>query len=443
MLSQAERRAKIGAVVRVSSGNFVEMYDFMVYGYYAKSIGDAFFPSKDAFASLMASLATFGVGYLMRPLGALVLGAYIDHHGRRKGLLLTLALMAFGTMTVAFTPGYATLGVAAPLIVVAGRLLQGLSAGVELGGVSVYLAEIATPGNRGFYTAWQSASQQVAVMVAAAIGVALSLVVPPSTMSVWGWRVPLIIGCMVIPLIFWFRSSLQETQVFERQAVKPSPARILAIVAANWKVVATGMLMSVFTTTAFYLITAYTPTFGKETLHLSATGVMLVTLAIGASNFIWLPIGGAISDRIGRSFMLYAVPIATIATIYPLMLWLAAGPSVARLLAVGLWVSAAFGLYNGSMIPRLAEIAPPEVRTAAFSLAFSLAAGIFGGFTPVVATWLIHVTGNRAAPGLWLSFGAGLSLLGVFLSRNQGVGMATDFAEQAAAIVALEPAAAE
>ena len=443
MLSQAERRAKIGAVVRVSSGNFVEMYDFMVYGYYAKYIGDTFFPSKDAFASLMLSLATFGVGYLMRPLGALVLGACIDHHGRRKGLLLTLALMAFGTMTVAFTPGYATLGVVAPLIVVAGRLLQGLSAGVELGGVSVYLAEIATPGNRGFYTAWQSASQQVAVMFAAAIGVALSLIVPPSAMSVWGWRIPLIIGCMVIPLIFWFRASLEETEVFRRQAVKHSPGRVLRIVAANWRVVGTGMLMSVFTTTAFYLITAYTPTFGKETLHLSATGVMLVTLAVGASNFIWLPIGGAISDRIGRSFMLYAVPITTIATVYPLMLWLADGPTIAKLLIVGLWVSLAFGLYNGSMIPRLAEIAPPEVRTAAFSLAFSLAAGIFGGFTPAVATWLIHVTGNRAAPGLWLSCGAALSLLGVFLSRNQGVGMATDFGEQADAIVDLEPAAAQ
>ena len=443
MLSQEERRSKIGAVVRVSSGNFVEMYDFMVYGYYAKYIGDTFFPSKDAFASLMLSLATFGAGYLMRPLGALVLGAYIDHHGRRKGLLLTLALMAFGTLTVAVTPGYATLGVLAPVIIVAGRLVQGLSAGVELGGVSVYLAEIATPGRRGFYTAWQSASQQVAVMFAAAIGVALSLIVPPATMSVWGWRIPLIIGCMVIPLIFWFRSSLEETEVFKRQAVKHSPSQIFALVAANWKVVGTGMLMSIFTTTAFYLITAYTPTFGKETLHLSATGVMLVTLAIGASNFFWLPIGGAISDRIGRSFMLYAVPIATIATGYPLMLWLAAGPSVLKLLLVGLWLSIAFGLYNGSMIPRLAEIAPPEVRTAAFSLAFSLAAGIFGGFTPAVATWLIHVTGNRAAPGLWLSCGAALSLLGVFLSRNQGVGMAADFGEQTGAIVELQPAAAE
>jgi MFS family permease len=428
MLSQAERRAKIGAVVRVSSGNFIEMYDFMVYGYYAKYIGDTFFPSKDAFASLMLSLVTFGAGYLMRPLGALVLGAYIDHHGRRAGLLLTLALMAVGTLTVAFTPGYAALGLAAPLIVVAGRLLQGLSAGVELGGVSVYLAEIATPGNRGFYCAWQSASQQVAVMFAALLGVALSLLVPPATMSVWGWRVPLIIGCLIIPLIFWFRSSLEETEVFKRRSVRHSQADILRLVAANWRVVATGMMMSVFTTTAFYLITAYTPTFGKQALHLSALGVMLVTLAVGASNFIWLPVGGAISDRIGRSFLLYAVPIAGVASGYPVMNWLVADPSAVKLLAAELWISALFGLYNGAMIPRLAEIAPPEVRTAAFALAFSLATAIFGGFTPAIATYLIHVTGDRAAPALWLSLAALISLAGVFLSRNQGVSRHADFA---------------
>ena len=216
MLSQAERRAKIGAVVRVSSGNFVEMYDFMVYGYYAKAIGAAFFPSSSPYASLMLSLVTFGAGYLMRPLGAIVLGAYIDRHGRRAGLLLTLALMAVGTLTVALTPGYATLGLLAPLIVVAGRLLQGLSAGVELGGVSVYLAEIATPGNRGFYTAWQSASQQVAVMFAALIGVALSFVVPPEAMGAWGWRIPMLIGCMILPLIAWLRGSLEETEAFKR-----------------------------------------------------------------------------------------------------------------------------------------------------------------------------------------------------------------------------------
>src|SRR5262249_34891713 len=160
------------------------------------------FPNSSEYASLMLSLATFGSGYLMRPLGALVLGAYIDHHGRRKGLLLTLALMAIGTLSIACMPGYATLGLFAPLLVVLVRLVQGLSAGVEIGGVSVYLAEIAPPERKGFYVSWQSGSQQVAVVFAALLGIALSNWLRPEEMLAWGWRVPLLIGSMLIPFIF-------------------------------------------------------------------------------------------------------------------------------------------------------------------------------------------------------------------------------------------------
>src|SRR5579862_8548152 len=189
-MTSSERTAKIWSVVRVSSGNFLEMYDFMVFGYYAAAIGKAFFPSGNNFGSLMLSLMTFGAGFLMRPLGAIVLGAYTDRHGRRAGLLLTLSMMSIGIFTIACTPGYATIGLLAPLLVLFGRLLQGFSAGMELGGVSVYLSEIATPGHKGFYVSWQSASQQVAVMFAAALGVALSSILSPQKMLAWGWRLP-------------------------------------------------------------------------------------------------------------------------------------------------------------------------------------------------------------------------------------------------------------
>src|SRR6476659_4774031 len=168
------RTSQVRRVVRVAAGNALEMYDFQIYGYYAAAIAFTFFPSGNEYASLMLSLATFGAGFLMRPLGAIVLGAYIDHHGRRKGLLVTLALMAVGTLSIAILPGYVAIGLAAPLLVLVGRLLQGFSAGVELGGVSVYLAEMATPGNKGFYVAWQSGSQQVAVMCAALLGYAIA-----------------------------------------------------------------------------------------------------------------------------------------------------------------------------------------------------------------------------------------------------------------------------
>src|SRR5258705_7974795 len=200
MITPAERKSKIWSVVRVSSGNFLEMYDFMVFGYYAATIGKAFFPSNSAFGSLMLSLMTFGAGFLMRPLGALVLGAYTDRHGRRAGLLLTLSLMSIGIFSIAFMPSYATIGLLAPLLVVVGRLLQGFSAGMELGGVSVYLSEIATPGHKGFYVSWQSGSQQIAVMFAASVGVVLNSILPPEKMEQWGWRVPLLLGCTLLML---------------------------------------------------------------------------------------------------------------------------------------------------------------------------------------------------------------------------------------------------
>ena len=417
-LTPAERRAKIGAVIRVASANFLEMYDFMVYGYYASYIARTFFPTGSEFASLMLSLMTFGVGYLMRPVGAIVLGAYIDRRGRRQGLIVTLGLMAIGTFTIAATPGYATIGLAAPIIIVIGRLLQGLSAGVELGGVSIYLAEIATRGRRGFYCSWQSASQQIAVAFTALIGLVLTGIITSDEMAAWGWRIPLILGCAIIPLILWLRRSLEETAAFKTMRHPRKASEVFGIVAANWRLVFVGMLLVVFTTTSFYLITAYTPTFGKQALHLAPRATFIVTMFVGLANFVWLPIGGAVSDRIGRRPLLFGVTIATLLTAYPAMTWLVAAPSFERLLAVELWFSFFFGMYNGAMVPLLVEIMPPAVRTAGFAFAYSLATAIFGGFTPAICTYLIERSGNNAAPALWLMAGAAISLVGVLLSQR-------------------------
>jgi metabolite-proton symporter len=418
-MAEAPGKPRVGAVLRVASGNFLEMYDFIVYGYYAVYIGKTFFPAGSEFASLMLSLVTFGAGYLMRPIGAIVLGAYIDRKGRRQGLIVTLGLMAVGTLTIAATPSYAAIGLAAPIIVVVGRLLQGLSAGVELGGVSVYLAEIATPGRRGFYCSWQSASQQLAVVFTALIALVLTGLVTAEQMGVWGWRVPLFIGCLIIPVILFLRRSLEETPAFQKMEHHARKAAdVFRVVAENWRIVLSGMMLVVFTTTSFYLITAYTPTFGKQALHLDARAAFLVTLCVGLSNFLWLPIAGSLSDRVGRRPLVTTVPILALLTAYPAMSWLVSSPSFAHLLAVELWFSALFGFYNGGMVPMLVEIMPASVRTAGFSLAYSLATAVFGGFTPAICTYLIERTGNKAAPAMWLMTAALVSLGGVFLSRK-------------------------
>ncbi|WP_420715696.1 MFS transporter [Cupriavidus sp. D39] len=407
-------------VFRVVSGNFLEMYDFMVYGFYAAAIAKTFFPSGNEFASLMLSLATFGAGFLMRPLGAIILGAYIDHHGRRKGLIMTLVLMALGTLLIACVPGYASIGVAAPLLVLAGRLLQGFSAGVELGGVSVYLAEIAKPGKKGFYVAWQSASQQVAVIFAGLLGVVLHSMLSPEEMGEWGWRIPFLIGCLIVPFLFLIRRSLEETEEFKTRKHRPSINEIYRSMLENWRIIVAGCMMVVMTTVSFYMITAYTPTFGKTVLKLDDVDNLIVTMCVGLSNFIWLPLMGALSDRVGRKPLLVIFTILTLLTAYPAVSWLVAEPSFGRLLMVELWLSFLYGSYNGAMVVTLTEVMPPAVRTAGFSLAYSLATALFGGFTPAISTYLIHSTGNKAAPGLWLMFAAACGLIATLVIFRGG-----------------------
>jgi MFS transporter, MHS family, citrate/tricarballylate:H+ symporter len=419
MITSSERKSKIWSVVRVSSGNFLEMYDFMVFGYYASAIGKAFFPSGSPFVSLMLSLMTFGAGFLMRPLGALVLGAYTDRHGRRAGLLLTLGMMSIGIFSIACMPAYASIGLLAPLLVVIGRLFQGFSAGMELGGVSVYLSEIATPGHKGFYVSWQSGSQQVAVMTAASIGVVLNSILPPEKMQQWGWRVPLLLGCIIVPFLYRLRKSLAETDEFLARKHRPGTSEILRSLRVNWTIVLVGTFMVTMTTVSFYMITAYTPTFGSSVLHLSSADSLIVTLCVGASNLFWLPIMGALSDRIGRRPLLLGCTLLMLITAYPTMLWLVHNPSFARLLTVELWFSFIYGSYNGAMVVFLTEIMPIDVRTSGFALAYSMATAIFGGFTPALCTYLIHISGNRAVPGLWLSFAAACGLVATIFAKPQ------------------------
>jgi MFS transporter, MHS family, citrate/tricarballylate:H+ symporter len=404
-------KSRLGAILRSTSGNFLEQFDFFLFGFYANAISKAFFPSDNETTALLLTFTTFWLGALMRPVGAIVLGAYIDRIGRRTGLIVTLAIMAMGTVFIAICPTYASIGIAAPIIVLIGRLLQGFSAGVELGGVSVYLFEIATPGNKGFYTSFQSASQQVAIFVAAIIGFVLSESMPADQVAAWGWRIPFFIGCLIVPFIFVLRRSLEETPAFLAMKKHPTTSEVFSSAAANWRIILLGMLMVAMTTVTFYFVTVYTPTFGKNVLKLTTRDALLVTLFVAVTNFIWLPIGGAISDRIGRKPVLLAIAGLSLVTAYPMLSWLVVDPTFSKMLIVELVFSFYFGVYNGAMVAALTEVVPAHVRTTCFSLAFSLAAALFGTFTPLASTWLIAETGNRASPAYWLMFAAASGII--------------------------------
>ena len=417
--AHSTQSSKIATVFRVTSGNFLEMFDFFLFGFYASHISAAFFPTGVEISSLVLTFATFGAGFLMRPLGALILGPYVDKVGRRQGLIVTLSIMAMGTILIAFVPSYATIGLAAPFLVLSGRLLQGFSAGVELGGVSVYLSEMATPGHKGFYVSWQSASQQVAIVVAALLGYGLNKWLAPDQISAWGWRIPFFIGCLIVPFIFVIRRSLQETEAFLARKHHPRADEIFRSIAENWRIVIAGVMMVMMTTVSFYLITVYTPTYGKSVLKLTEIDSLLVTLCVGVSNFLWLPVMGAVSDRVGRRPVLVVFTALAILTAYPALSWLVAAPSFEKMLMVLLWLSFLYASYNGAMVVALTEIVPASVRTAGFSLAYSLATTL-GGLTPYISTLLIQQTGDKAAPGLWMTFAAACGLLATFLVYRRG-----------------------
>ena len=410
-------RSLAWSALTATSGNFLAAFDFFIFGIYASAIGRAFFPADSEYASIMLSFATFGVGFLIRPLGAIVVGGYIDRHGRRKGLILTLALMGVATLVMAVVPGYQTIGLIAPILVVLARLTQGFSEGGELPGVAVYLSEIAKKGNKGLVVSLQPASQQVAVILLGLLGVLLSAFLRPEQMDSWGWRVPFLIGCTLIPFLFILRRTLPETEEFLSRARYPTPMEILQSLVIYWRLLLLGILTVAMTTVSFYFITAYTPTFGRQVLKLAAGDTLLVTMCVGISNLIWQLISGFVSDRIGRRPILIACAVLTLLTAYPALSWLVAAPSFTRLLLVELWLSFLYAWYNGTMAVWMTEIMPAHVRATSFSFAYNIAVALFGGFTPFISTYLIHETGNSAIPGVWLSIAAAASLLAALVVK--------------------------
>lgn len=242
-------------------------------------------------------------------------------------------------------------------------------------------------------------------MLAAALGVVLASLISAQDMAAWGWRVPLLLGCLIVPVLFFLRRNLQETEAFSKMHAPPKIKEILHTCQKEWRIIATGLFIVLMTTTSFYIITAYTPSFGNMVLHLSTSTSLAVTLCVGMSNFLLLPAFGALSDKVGRKPLLITATILAILTAYPAMNWLVRAPSFMRLLSVELWLSLLYSAYNAAAVVYLTEIVPPRIRTTGFSLAYSLATCV-GGFTPTICTWLIHTTGNRAIPGLWLALAA-------------------------------------
>jgi MFS family permease len=395
------------AIVATIAGNALEFYDFLAYTTFALYIGNAFFPARTEFERLLLSLATFGVGFFTRPLGGLLIGAFGDRAGRRPALMLTIGLMAVGTLAVAATPGYASIGMAAPLILVASRLIQGLALGGEVGPSTAVLLECAPPGRRGAYTSWQTASQSMAILACGLIGVALGLALTKQQLADWGWRVPFALGLIVVPIGLYIRRRLPETLL---EAGTRDSADVLRLLwRGHRRSLVLAILVIMCLTISIYVIN-YLTTYALTALGLPASVAMLSTLTlgvVGAGTAFW---SGRLSDRLGRRPVLILSRVAFILVIYPAFVFLVDQKTAWALVMVTALLSLLQVPGAVAAMAAVAEIFPNAVRCSGFAIAYAVSVSVFGGTTQYVIAWLIHRTGDPLSPAYYVIFTSLISL---------------------------------
>ncbi len=403
-------------IIAASIGNAMEWFDFLVYGYFAVTISKVFFPGADETASLLLTLGTFGAAYVVRPIGAIVIGAYTDRFGRRAGLTLSIMLMVIGTTMTAVTPGYATIGLAAPILILLARLTQGFSVGGEFGSAVTFLAE-QTASRKGFVASWQWASTGITGFLASGFGLVLSSVLSPEQLTDWGWRVPFLFGILVGPVGLYIRRRLDETPEFVE--IEPARTPVRDMVRAHPIEALLAIGISAISNSSAYII-LYIPTYAIKELHLPQATGFTATLVGAVILGIASPFAGHLSDKLGRGGILTGTAWLFFLTTWPLFFLLVAFPSLATAIFAASWLSLVKAGYSGVLPSQLSELFPTRVRGIGVSLSFAVAVTIFGGFTPFIATWLIAMTGNSLSPSFYIMFTATLSIIAlVFVRRGR------------------------
>lgn len=394
-----------GIVFACVLGNALEFYDFTTYTFFAVAIGKCFFPTHDPVVSLLISVATFGVGFCTRPLGGLVIGAFADHAGRKPAMMLTIALMAAGMLLLALTPPYAAIGIAAPIIVVTARLLQGFALGGEVGPATSYLVEIAPDDRRGRLASWQIASQGCALLAAGIVGFALSHVLAPPDMTQWGWRIALLLGLIIVPGGLYIRRRLPET--FHPPQEKKHAARVLAHLLTGHPWPLFLALIAIMTSTISTYVGLYMTTYAETALNLSVPSAITAPLIGGTTTIVFALAGGWLADRYGRKVVMLLPRLLLVLAIYPAFLFLTGHASLLTLLLTTGLMSALGSLSSAAVIVAVPESLPASVRASGLSVAYAFAVTVFGGTTQFVLAWLIGVSHNPLSPA-WYMIGSGI-----------------------------------
>jgi MFS family permease len=401
------------AIAAVILGNALEFYDFTTYSFFAVFIGKAFFPAKDELTSLLLSVVTFGIGFVTRPIGGVVIGAYADRAGRKPAMLLTIAMMAIGMLMLAVTPSYQTIGIAAPILVVLGRLVQGFALGGEVGPSTAYLLEASPPSRRGAITSWQLASQGVATLLAGLVGLGLSITLPQASMEEWGWRVPFLLGLAIVPVGLVIRSHLPETAGVESTEATKAESSAWGVVKRLFRdhggimVAAMAIIAAGATSNAAGV---YMTSYAKTILHMPESTSIAATPILGLTSVVFCLLGGWMADRFGRKIIMIA-PRALLALVaYPAYYAMVHHPSMVSIFAATILISALSSVCSTAAIVAIPESFPRAVRSAGLAIAYAVSVSIFGGGAQAFVTWLVKETNDPLSPAYFL---VAVTLLGV------------------------------
>lgn len=406
-------------VISAVIGNALEWYDFLIYGFLATTIAQLFFPEKNEITSLLMALATFGVGFLMRPVGGILIGYYADRHGRKAALLLIISMMTFAVALMSFTPTVVTIGIAAPIIIVISRMIQGFATGGEYASSTAFVVEAAPAHRKGLYGSWQFFGQCLAVLMGAAVAAMVNYFLSSEQLLAWGWRIPFILGLLICPVGLWIRSRIDENDEYidSHAQTLDHHRRIQHTVKNSFKEILMSMGLTISATAAFYVVLITTPTYAATKLGLKLSDALFLQAAAVAWMMVIIPCAGHLSDRVGRKPILYIGLLMMLLSTIPLFYLLIDAPSLGRLMFMQMLLCSGMAIMYGPSPAAISEQFQTLGRTTAMSIAYNMAVMLFGGFAPFIVTWLSSEF-DLMAPAYYMSFAIVIGLVAVYCMKE-------------------------